>query len=1678
MIQNIVVTKTGSEASNAARTVFTSDAEWESGGENLVVYKNGSLIIKNTDYTVSSTSQIQLTVAAAISDEISMCVTRLKSATLDTTSLDRVVKKIEGKTQTSIEKNVWEETISSPTIIHSDEIWSSTISEYPANAIAEGVALEHLQLSLIEDTTVGEKKGWYASSNGLITGRLDGWVPPKFGQAYTVRLFDADGIEIPSSAAINWKWDYAAGYLFIENSHSYATPFKINGYKYTGEYGAEGGADGSFWKSPMPTAEDLPTIGNVNGDVRLVLDSNVPYRWDSITKTWKQTVFGSARFKDPVATISELPTIENISGDLRLVLDENGIYRWNATLAQWVSVVTPHNHNNLYYTKLESDAALSLKSDTTHDHNTVYYTQNQIDALVRWRPPVPLFSDLQAYTENRDGDVCMVLENKTIYRFDYFGSPQGLWIPIVGPQLFWMSPVATIADLPVTGTVGEVRLVKGDNNSYWFDGTNWNKITGFVEHNHDELYYRKIDIRWKIPVASKEYLPVLGNEHGDVRITLNDNSIYQWLGLDWELISASPRWRESIDLLIHLPTVGNKDGDLRVCREDSCLYQWNSVESKWVAVFNVNHNHDDRYFTEEELLNGALDGRYYTEDEINAVVKDHKHDGIEASQVSYEDLVDIPYLYWKNPVISVADLPPAGNTIGDARIVLNDAKLYVWNGIAWKNTAGEGIPYHTHDDRYYTELEIDGIINNLEVELASQLALKSDVGHSHNDLYYTKLETEQTIDTRFDIQTGHDHDGVNSKRLSYYALDDVPPFEAHNHDERYYTKENLQLGGESSVNWDNVINKPDLANGHWKSPVQTKDDLPQSGNYLYDLRMVLDESAIYEWSGVEWVFIGFWENRYIDYWKPPVDTYSNLPVLNNVDGDIRLVLDENVLYRWNQEHEEWIVVFSTTYNLQVYLNGDLLMENVEYVRIKEKSIKLKFDVEGGWRLTIVITGDTYTRCDFISYSGQRLFEINNRYKRFDWEAYAGHTIFQLTRATYAIGGSQLLVWLNGDLLKAGDDYTERSTSSFQLSYPTNAEDRVTAIVLEQKSGDGDYLREDQYATAGQKSFILKNYYPIGTKRLLVYYNGLLLKQQDDYSEDNNMSITLVNRIANANDHLTFIIFGSTSGVGVATASDILLGISSDETYQDGLLDLIPEMKLNDAIDDINIALLELAPETASSLEGKVFGTEGLNLHSGYVSAEAGSYEINAGVYHSYLTEDSSFFLFTPDDCFSDADKGILYLYINGNIIDNFNLYNAFVETNADTHQSAASYGLQAYGAHQNEGLQGSMGAIRNSSNGFISIMGVEKFNNFKMWQRGTVRINVTSSILRQGYNYITVVHDTPEGRHTSSPLKIFLDNSNTRPGLEPDIIFRENTLVSEKYLSGVRYYSVGDSFDVSISAFRIFQNTFNQIPMKLSLPGMEQMEIAYNDAAVTGPMNPPRTGDFFDYNNTILLDAFNEYSINAKLHAETFDPFSTGAEGYSGNQNILVNTNISGSTDLVESFKDEQYRLPLGDYLTPPTARTGQWNSEAPLVNGNAIIYDGKLQYPSIDYASYKPAQSVNYSSFSGNQQYIRAFYKRVPRNSGTLTITGPTMQEILLGGCVIDIKLPGQTGWLSLNKRYDVAEFTGADGDGCLLSYTDGTYTYSSGTFSTANSGYMILIRITLGATTSPVTYIEMGGW
>jgi len=152
----------------------------------------------------------------------------------NTVKIDRAWKLSLDKAMTAVEKAYYEELYPSGRIVHKDEVWKDEVPVNPANAVVAGVATEKDHFVLTEITSVSGKRAWVAEFNGQ---RLTDWISPKFGQGYTVEIFDQDDNQIYTTDPCNWIFDYKAGILFLENTKPGVTSFKISGYVYTGAKG-------------------------------------------------------------------------------------------------------------------------------------------------------------------------------------------------------------------------------------------------------------------------------------------------------------------------------------------------------------------------------------------------------------------------------------------------------------------------------------------------------------------------------------------------------------------------------------------------------------------------------------------------------------------------------------------------------------------------------------------------------------------------------------------------------------------------------------------------------------------------------------------------------------------------------------------------------------------------------------------------------------------------------------------------------------------------------------------------------------------------------------------------------------------------------------------------------------------------------------------------------------------------------------------------------------------------------------------------------------------------------------------------------------------------------------------------------------------------------------------------
>lgn len=460
--------------------------------------------------------------------------------------------------------------------------------------------------------------------------------------------------------------------------------------------------------------------------------------------------------------------------------------------------------------------------------------------------------------------------------------------------------------------------------------------------------------------------------------------------------------------------------------------------------------------------------------------------------------------------------------------------------------------------------------------------------------------------------------------------------------------------------------------------------------------------------------------------------------------------------------------------------------------------------------------------------------------------------------------------------------------------------------------------------------------------------------------------------------------------------------------------------------------------------------------------------------------------------FSDADKGTLQLLINGVSVANFSLQNAFDE-NRRTNVSG-----QGTTYNGNTGSPSPPLLIVNSN---LQIYSVALFNNFPLWQKGVTRI--TNTILTSGYNTFQFIHTVGVTQRLSQIYELFYDSGVITPTFTSGPTLGINGIASSfNYLSGIKHLTTGNSLLLSSVISNGFVNTYLETPLSYSfsagIPSATSGLIADSSNVVVGPTGTnavPNSTDTITINKIFPITLTNQQSINCVSIITYTNIYSTNFTAQSPSQNMLINTyNTPASTAGSDVFVDEHFRLnpddngsgtPAAypnDYVNIPASIVSQWNSQTALVNGNAQVYNSALRYPILNFTSgYVPSQggSTNYSGFNNTnshngQVYYRAMYSAGnPRSSGTLTINGIVLTDLtqVSPNVKVELKLPSQTGWLDMSLPFNNGTFTGATGQGCRSGNSGSVFGWSVGTFTTATSGFMYILRITLFNTNKTIT-------
>jgi len=562
-----------------------------------------------------------------------------------------------------------------------------------------------------------------------------------------------------------------------------------------------------------------------------------------------------------------------------------------------------------------------------------------------------------------------------------------------------------------------------------------------------------------------------------------------------------------------------------------------------------------------------------------------------------------------------------------------------------------------------------------------------------------------------------------------------------------------------------------------------------------------------------------------------------------------------------------------------------------------------------------------------------------------------------------------------------------------------------------------------------------------------------------------------------------------------------IGFTRDgEYYPDGLFEFSTTTKISTAVDEINEALKDLAPAEASPL----FGDLVINVVGGFKSGKIAKQndqipellrldDLSDGDYITYIITDNKLSAELPINGymvkdkqqlqFGRADQGtIVAVYDNIEVDNGIDLFNNFNETSRDY------YGVvQGFLPDINQTITLNDGTSTNiianpnkdlyrSSTQILTINTVERYNDFKKWQRGTGELNIGTisgqTSISPGKHSFYVKHiDVVGGDYSTNISEIFYDYDKTIVNTIIDNFYLKSGIT--KSISGVEFFYDNIAFNLSLTAENIFANTYWDHPLSLTLAYSDAGNVIWNDSSsnLAGELVP-------NWNDRLIL---TDYVINFTGTGVMLDKVEIYAKGgkvttgwgptTSFKIDLLIDTNnINNNSNLLkETFKDEDYRLPDSINFDDITLIGSKsiWDSEVLLEQYNAQQFLGKLKKANTDYTNYGIA--VDYSLFSSdNQFYYRSFQAPLKSNSnGRIKI-------LTLGNIGVDfdifIKFPSLTGWLDLNILYDVQDFSNnstVDGTGCATDINKIgdrlEIGWTIGANSTVDSNYGYFLKIVL---------------
>ena len=408
-------------------------------------------------------------------------------------------------------------------------------------------------------------------------------------------------------------------------------------------------------------------------------------------------------------------------------------------------------------------SAIDGKAPKTHAHDDLYYTETEIDSLAE---------EIRAEI---DADV-LIEKNRAV------AIENALQAAVDGK-----APKSHGNHVPTTQTANNAVFLRNDNT--WATITPANIGAAVEGHTHDDRYYTETEIDAKITTLNN----AINDKASDVH---NHDDLY-YTETEVNTIVA--------DLQAEI------DADVKA-EADRAKGVENSLQSAINGKAPISHSHSDLYYTEDEIDDIVAD--LQAEIDADVLVETNRAKGVENSlDAAIKTKADSGHThdgrYYTESEINTKIEDLQAEIDADVLVETNRAKgveASLQSAIDGKASNG-----HSHDDRYYTETEVDEIVEGIqeditdavEVEatrakaaestLQANIDKKANTGHTHDDRYFTETEITQKLAGKSDT--------------------------SHNHDERYYTE--TEIDAKVTTLQSNIDGKANKSHGNHVPTVET-----------------------------------------------------------------------------------------------------------------------------------------------------------------------------------------------------------------------------------------------------------------------------------------------------------------------------------------------------------------------------------------------------------------------------------------------------------------------------------------------------------------------------------------------------------------------------------------------------------------------------------------------------------------------------------------------------------------------------------------------------------------------------------------------------------------------------------------------------------------------------------------